>query len=283
MIVDAHTHIWPRWPYEPEVPDSASRGSAENLLFEMDTAGVDVALVVNARIPRAEDNNDYGAGMSAKHPTRLLQVADIDSRFGPDYHRPGATCRLAELVARLHPAGISHYLAPENDGWLRHADGVDFFATAMREGLVVTLAAPPVWMDDIRALARRFPELPILINHLGVVGLHPGGVEEALAIVADDSDIPNLYVKVSGFYYGHERPWDYPYLDRLPIVETFARRWGPARMVWASDWPSLLPHHSYRQALHLLREHAPFLSDAELAAIQGDTLAGILRSRGRLD
>ncbi|WP_432974201.1 amidohydrolase family protein [Dactylosporangium sp. CA-233914] len=282
MIVDAHTHIWPRWPYRPDVPDSDSRGRAENLLLEMDRAGVDAALVVNAHIEHAGDNNDYGAEVAAIHRGRLLQVADIDSRFGPDYHRPGAADRLRATVERYHPVGVSHYLAADNDGWLRSAAGREFFQVAQDARLLVSLAAPPAWYDDLRDTARRFPDVPILVNHLAVVMLHPDGIDAGLRLVLDREDVPNLLVKVSGYYYGHDRPWDYPYLDRLPIVKAFAESWGPGRMVWASDWPSLLPHHSYRQALQVLRDHADFLSEDDINRIQGGTLETLLRERGRL-
>jgi predicted TIM-barrel fold metal-dependent hydrolase len=112
--------------------------------------------------------------------------------------------------------------------------------------------------------------------------LHPDGVDAGLRLVLDREELPNLLVKVSGYYYGHDRPWDYPYLDRLPIVRAFAEHWGVGRMVWASDWPSLLPHHSYRQALQVLRDHADFLSEDDVDRIQGGTLEAMLRERGRL-
>lgn len=282
MIIDAHTHVWPRWPYEPVVPDDESRGSYENLLFQLDAAGVDRALVVNARITRSDDNNDYGAAAVAAHPDRFFHVVDIDGRWGPDYHRPGAAGRLRELVERFRPTGVSHYLAQQNDGWLLSAEGTAFFEVAAESSLVVNFAAPPVWMADLRAVARAFPSVPILVNHLGVVGLHPGGLEEAMELVLDHDDLPNLLVKVSGFYYGAERPWDYPYTERMDVVRAFYDSWGPARMIWASDWPSVLPNMSYRQSIEVVREHASFISPAELDLILGDNLAGILAERGRM-
>lgn len=282
VVIDAHTHVWPRWPYRPSVPDENTRGRFENLLYVMDGAGVDLALLVTARIENADDNNDYGAEALRAHPSRFVQIADIDSRFGPDYHRPGAADRLRKLIDTLNPAGISHYLKPDNDGWLLSEEGRAFFGVAEQARLIVSLAAPPAWYDDLREVARRFPGLVLIVNHLAVVMLHPEGIDAGLRLVLDREDVPNLLVKVSGYYYGHDRPWDYPYRDRMPIVRAFAETWGTGRMVWASDWPSLLPHHSYRQAVELLPDHADFLSAADLAAIRGGTMERLLRERGRL-
>ena len=279
MLLDAHTHVWPRWPYRPDVPDTESRGRAENLLLEMDRAGVAAAFVVNARIDNAADNNEYGFEVASAHPSRLLQVADIDSRFGDEYHRPGAADRLLATIDAFHPVGVSHYLEPVNDGWLLSDEGEAFLSVADEAGLVITLAAPPVWFDDLRIVAKRHPSLVIIANHLAVVGLYPGGVHAALKLVLDTEELPNLLVKVSGYYYGHDRPWDYPYLDKLPIVKAFYESWGPGRMVWASDWPSLLPHHSYTQAVKLLGDHADFITPTDLELIMGGTLGAILAER----
>ena len=45
MIFDAHCHAWEHWPYQPQVPDAHSRARAERLLWEMDQAGVEKAIL----------------------------------------------------------------------------------------------------------------------------------------------------------------------------------------------------------------------------------------------
>jgi len=276
-VVDGHTHVWATWPYRPGVPDPQTRGSAENLLQEMDSSGVDHALVVSAEIDGAASSNDHGASVVAQHPGRFSQLVDLDSHFGPDYHRPGSADRLRAVVDRYAPVGVSHYLAAEDDGWLGSTEGDAFLAAAEEAEVVVNLAARPVWGPAIRGAARRHPGVTILLNHLGTVMLHPGGLEEGLRLVVDDEALPNLVVKVSGWAYGTDRPWDYPYADRLAVVRRFHEAWGPDRLAWGSDWPSLLPHHSYRQGRELLTEHATFLNPEELDKVMGGTLARVLR------
>jgi len=276
-VVDGHTHVWATWPYRPGVPDPQTRGSAENLLQEMDSSGVDHALVVSAEIDGAAGSNDHGASVVAQHPGRFSQLVDLDSHFGPDYHRPGSADRLRAVVDRYAPVGVSHYLAAEDDGWLGSTEGDAFLAAAEEAEVVVNLAARPVWGPAIRGAARRHPGVTILLNHLGTVMLHPGGLEEGLRLVVDDEALPNLVVKVSGWAYGTDRPWDYPYADRLAVVRRFHEAWGPDRLAWGSDWPSLLPYHSYRQGRELLTEHATFLNPEELDKVMGGTLARVLR------
>ena len=81
MIIDSHCHAWATWPYQPPAPDPETRGRAEQLLFEMDQNGVERALVVCAQIDHNPDNNKYVAAARRRHPERLLQVADVDSRW----------------------------------------------------------------------------------------------------------------------------------------------------------------------------------------------------------
>ncbi len=237
MIVDSHAHVWGRWPHEPGVPDPQSRASVANLLFEMDRSAVDKAVIVSAQLAGSSDNNDYGASAVAAHPDRFVQLVDIDSRWSADYHKPGAAARLQRVVERYAPVGVSHYLRPDNDGWLTSEEGEAFFGVAEEHRLIVSIGATPGWLEDLSTVAGAFPTTVVLVNHLAGVTLWPGGEDAGLASALGTKDAPNLLVKVSGFYYGHQRPWDYPYSDRTKIVRAFYEKWGPERMVWGSDSP----------------------------------------------
>ncbi|WP_329005751.1 amidohydrolase [Kribbella sp. NBC_00709] len=281
MIVDAHTHVWPRWPYDPPVPDDTSRGSYHNLLHAMDSVGVDRALLINARITRSDDNNEYGAEAVTAYPDRFVHVVDLDGRWAPAYHIPGAADRLRVLVDRFRPAGVSRYLAPENDGWLRSTEGRAVFEVAAQEGLFVNFACAPSWQEDLREVAREFPTVTILVNHLAGVTLWGGGVEEALAMTLSAEELPNLLVKVSGFAYGTDRPWEYPNRQALDVVRALHDSWGSHRLVWGSDWPSVTAHLSYRQSLEIVREHAPFIDPAVLPLVLGGNLERILTQEAK--
>ena len=101
-VIDAHCHAWEVWPYQPSVPDPESRGRIEQLLFEMDQNGVDRAAVICAGIDHNPHNNDYIAAQAQRWPDRLVQFADIDSKWLATHHTPGAAGRLiaaADLFA----------------------------------------------------------------------------------------------------------------------------------------------------------------------------------------
>src|SRR5262249_50848219 len=152
-------------------------------LHEMGAAGVDAAVIVSAGINGNPDNNDYVAAAVAAHPGRLHQLVDFDSRWTETYHTPGSAGRLEALVDRHTPLGISHYLGPDNDGWLDSDEARAVVAAAEARGLVIGLAAGPSWFDDICVIAQTTPSVPILLNHLALVMQHPDGTAAGLDAV----------------------------------------------------------------------------------------------------
>ncbi|MBO9571269.1 MAG: hypothetical protein J7497_03550, partial [Chitinophagaceae bacterium] len=111
VIIDSHCHAWPYWPYTPEVPDPGSRGTAEQLINQMNLWGVDQATIVSAQIEHNPGNNKYVAEAVKKYPTRLHQYADIDSVWSKTYHTPGAALRLENAVNNFPIKGFTHYLS----------------------------------------------------------------------------------------------------------------------------------------------------------------------------
>ena len=166
MIIDSHAHAWASWPYEPAVPDPSTRGTLEQLTWEMDRNGVDGAVIIAARIDHNPGNNEYVAEAVRAHQGRLHLFCDVDSKWSPKYHTPGAARRLRDAAARFACKGFTHYLGQTNDGWLRSADGIAFFEVAAELNMVASVAGPPIWQEDLRAIARRTPSLPILCHHL---------------------------------------------------------------------------------------------------------------------
>lgn len=279
MIVDAHCHAWTYWPYEPPVPDPEHRGRVEQLLWEMDQNGVDRALIVSAGIDHNPENNAYVAESVAAHPDRLGQLADVDSSWTPTHHQPGAADRLREIAARWPIKGLTHYVQPTNDGWFRSAEGVAFFETAAELDLIVSLSASPAWQEDIRTIARRFPTMPILCHHLA--GLRAGErppFEELLEVLRSAA-LPNILVKVSGYYYGSHRPWDFPFSDTLRVVRTLFEHFGPHRLCWGSDYPVVRRAMTYTQALEIVRTHCSWLSEEDRGWILGGTLERVIDTR----
>jgi predicted TIM-barrel fold metal-dependent hydrolase len=277
LIIDSHSHAWPRWPYQPPVPDDGSRGRIEQLLFEMDENGVDCAVAICARIDRNEDNNEYVADEAAKHPDRVYQFPDVDGPWRDEYHTPGAAGRLKEIAERWPIKGFTHYLKAEPDGWLISDDGMEFFSVAAEKNLIASIAGGPRWQPELRRIAEAFPSLPILCHHLGGVRASGGPDESGLGEVLDSAALPNILIKASGFYYGSADWWNFPYADSISIFQSIYEAFGPHRLCWGSDYPVASKGRcTYKQSLEVLRTHCRFVSEEDMRWILGETLHVLL-------
>lgn len=279
-IIDSHCHAWEKWPYRPPVPDPEQRGRVEQLLYEMDRHGVDEAVVICAQIEHNAANNAYVADQVARYPGRLHQFADVDSVWSPTYHRPGAAERLRRAAGQWPIAGFTHYLARDEDGsWLHEAEGLAFLEAAAELRLIASLACYPHQQPAIRRVAERFPSVPILCHHLGMVEVGPdegdGGLQQVLA----SARVPSICVKLSGFAYASQVGWDYPYHDTHELVRAEYEHFGPGRMCWGSDYPVVRNYMTYRQALEAFRTHCTFVADQDKEMILGGTLGGLLARR----
>ena len=276
-ILDSHSHAWRLWPYPPAVPDEDARGTIGQLLYEMDANGVAQALVVCAAIGANPDNTAYVAQARERYPGRLHVVGDLDCTWSSTYHQPGSADRLRELDDRFGLAGITHYLETDNDGWLLSDEAEALFNAAAQRRLLVSLAAGPSWQADLRVLARRHLDVPVLCHHLGDLRVKdPGGLAEVVASAV----VPNIYVKASGFHYAAEAGWDYPWPEVLEVLRRIFDAYGPARLCWGSDFPASKRFCTFRQSLEAVRTHCSFLTEEDLGLVMGGTLGGILAGLG---
>jgi len=278
MIIDSHCHAWTRWPYQPPVPDDESRGKIEQLINEMDLNGIDQAAVVCAQIDHNPENNAYIAEQVTRYPTRLHQIADLDSEWSPTYHTAGSADRLKQMLDKWPLKGFTHYLKPQDDGaWLYSDEGQKVFQVAAKHNLLASISCEPQHQPAIRKIAEMFPSVPVLCHHMGWVKATESPPQKGLKQVLESAKVPNIYIKLSGFAYATKINWDYPYADTHDIVRAEYEHFGAERMCWGSDYPVVRFYMTYKQALEAFRYHCTFISDTDKEQILGKTLAKLLR------
>jgi L-fuconolactonase len=277
-ILDSHCHAWRRWPYPPLVPDEDSRGTIHQLLYEMDAHGVAAATVVCAAIENNPDNVAYVAFARDRYPDRIHVLADLDCAWSDSYHQPGSADRLRQVHDRFAVTGFTHYTNRENDRWLLSEEANQVFAVAAERNLLASIAAFPSWQDDLRLLASRHPSVPVLCHHLGVVSAADGLDSPPLRNVIASAAVPNILIKVSGFYYSSAVGWNFPWSDAVDVFRRLFDAFGPDRMCWGSDFPASDRYCTYRQAIEVVRSKCDFLSDEDRQRVLGATLRSVLRT-----
>jgi L-fuconolactonase len=275
-LLDSHCHAWRRWPYAPLVPDEDSRGTIDQLLYEMDQHGVEQAAVVCAAIENNADNLDYVDFACKRHPGRLHMIADLDCLWSDTYHAPGGADRLRALAERYSLVGFTHYAAERNDGWLLSEDADAVFAFAAERRMIVSLSVTTDWQADLRTIASRHPTVPVLCHVLGAVHGGEGVDSPGMAEVLASAEVPNIHLKVAGLHYLAERGWDYPWPDMIALLERLHAAYGAQRLVWGSDFPAGTRYCTFRQSLEVVRSHCPFLTGDDLRLILGENLRALL-------
>lgn len=275
MIVDAHTHVWKADPSfenpSATIVSPLSDVPIELLSAYMDEHGVDRAVLVQPIYP-GEDNS-LVADCAAANPDRFAAVCVVDP------NSPDAPDRLQYWVEergcrglRLRP-GIASENAVFGDPtcdpiWQRTQD--------LR--IVINILGRQADVPQVAAAAGRFPEVPVIIDHIA----HPdvaGGVNNAdFQQLLDLAKLPNISVKPTGHYYYSRQL--YPYADCADFFRALYDRFGASRLVWGSDFPHVLLKTGYRRALTMQERHYDFLSSGELDQIMGGNAARLYWNEG---
>jgi L-fuconolactonase len=280
VIVDAHHHLWDpgRRDYPWMTGDlevlRRPRG-LDDLRAETGPAGVGATVVV-----QATSSEDETADL-------LRQAAASDGLVAAvvgwvDLTAPGVAGRIDALRAgeggeRL--AGIRHQVQDEPDPeWLLRADVRRGLQAVAAAGLVYDLLVLPPHLPAARRLAADLDGLALVVDHGAKPPIAAGGWEPWSSDLAALAAHERVHCKLSGLV--TEAPWDdwrgagiERYADRL--LELF----GPARLMFGSDWPVCTLAASYAEVLDLARGALAGLGGGERDAV----LAGTARRFYGLD
>jgi predicted TIM-barrel fold metal-dependent hydrolase len=265
-VVDAHLHVWRA--LSDEAPRSGLAtivGPHEDVPVEramgvMNEHGVDRAVLVQP-VFRGEDNS-YVAEAAACDPDRFAAVCVVDPR------EPGADDRLEEWVSGHGCRGLR--LRPKLTGESEVFGLPSTFPLwdrARSLKVVVSVLADPAHLRTLDALAGRFPEVAIVVDHLAhpdvSAGAEGGGFRDMLGLARH----ARLSIKISGYYHFTEEPD--PYTKCWPLIRAVFDAFGPDRLIWGSDFPHVERRGGYARALELVRSGLPFLTDDDRNLILG--------------
>src|SRR5215470_7401179 len=239
LIVDAQVHIWGRGlPTNPSHRQISSF-SQDDLLKEMDAAGVNAAVI---HPPGWDPNsNELAVEAARQHPNRLAILGNFpldrpESRALVDgwKQRPGMLgCRFT-------------FNQPHQRTWM--TDGT---------------------IDWLWPVAERHPGLRLIIDHFG----RTGGTKDAAAF-ANLSGLlalgkyPNVAVKATGApSYSSE---SYPYHNIQPYLRQIYEVFGPERMFWGTDITRM--PCSWKQCITFFTEELSWLSEHDKELIMGRAL-----------
>lgn len=264
-VVDSHLHVWR--PMQGEFPPSTLVPPSEDVPIEraqavFDRHGVGRSVLVQPFF-RGEDNS-YVAECAARDPSRVASVCVVDPRIG------GAEDRLESWVVKHGCRGLRlRPRFPDESAIFGDPRTFPLWERARSLKIVVSILANPEHLATIGALAGRFPEVPMIIDHLAHPHVAEGVKGASFQSLLKLADQPNVYVKVSGYYHFAGEPD--PYRNCWDLVHAVFDRFRPERLLWGSDFPHVERAGGYTRALELVQHDLPFLDDAARQAILSGT------------
>lgn len=276
MIVDTHVHVWeidpPRYPVGPTAPGWKSLpdepGTADELLEDMDANGVDRTVLVQTSWSTWD--NGYIADSVARFPTRFVGMGLIDPQDANNAGVARYWLRERGLVGfRLHPM----YYPDEQI--LLAAANEPLWEELAALGAVVQFHMRAADAEQVGEIARRFPQLKLLIDHMGYPDLEDGVA--AFQPIVELAQCDNMFVKVSDVA-GRSKE-AFPFVDVHPYIRQLYDAFGSARMLWGTGYPG---HHRTKHnwlcladELRLIREGIPFFDAGDQERILGATATAV--------
>jgi L-fuconolactonase len=264
-IIDAHLHVWQmpsdRYPWRPlRNMRPAAPAPVEALLETMPANGVAKAVIVQPS--NYGYDHHYVRDCLATNPGRFGAVALLD------FQAPDAAFRLRDLVQQGFK-GMRLFLYNEPSlHWVDSTATDRVLDAAAASGAIICSFGHWDMLAPLAALARRHPDVPFVLDHLG----HPDvNKPESWPVVLRMAELPNVHIKISDFPTLSRQ--GYPYLDLFPFVRQVHAAFGAQRMMWASNWPNVLAKAEYAPVLRLVEQALPDLPEADSESIMGGTAA----------
>lgn len=208
MVIDAYNNIWRAAQSSDYL--TAESYPVEAMLADMDAAGVGMA--VGCSLGQMIDNG-YIASVVKRFPDRIVGFGQVNPRDGSaadDVRRSVEDYGLKGL--KLHPTMHGYH-------FVDHGLLDPIFEVCSEYKLPVLVNAlddPFVTPLGIEEIAKPYPEVPVLIAHMGTVW----NVTEAILVA---KRTPNIYLETSS--------------TQLIEVRLAYRGLGPEKIVMGTDWP----------------------------------------------
>ena len=267
-VIDAHHHLWDLGVRDQDwITGAALAPLRRDFLLDdyqqlADAYGVTASVVVQTVTVPAETPellalaaaSDLIAGVVGWTD---LAAADIADRIAALAAMPGG----GKLV------GLRHQVQSEPDpDWLTRPDVLRGLAAVAQAGLVYDLVITPGQLGQATRAAAAVPGLRFVLDHLGKPPIASGRTEPWAADLRSLAALPNTSAKLSGLV--TEADWHHwKVADLSPYAEVALDAFGPARMMFGSDWPVSTLAASYFDVLAAARDLTAGLSPAEREAV----------------
>ncbi|MBU3003877.1 amidohydrolase family protein [Paraglaciecola arctica] len=252
-IVDSHLHFWKLsrqdygWlkPYLGVLYQDCLPND-----WQKEKTPIEVNKVVVVQAAPTDAETDYLLSLTQQSDSLAGVVGWVDM-LAPS----AVACRRLQLLA-ANPAfkGIRPMLQDiENVEWILNPHFTPIFQFLVANNLSFDALVQSAHLEAILTIARRFPDLNIVINHGAKPNIHGNEFDSWAESISRFSDLTNVFVKVSGLSTeaGNKQQSAQHYRR---YFEHIAAVFSVERMMWGSDWPVVNINNSYKGWFELCSE-----------------------------
>lgn len=273
-MIDAHQHYWnpARGDYgwmPPGDPVLARPYAPADLAPALAAAGVRATVLVQAAPTVAETEYLLGIADATDSVAAVVGWVDFDDP---------ADRRTLERLAR-HPrfVGVRPMIQDIADpDWMLSPGAAWGFAALAEMDLAFDALGHPRHLENFARLRDRWPGLRMVIDHCMKPAIrdHPAGFDawcRGMARLAEQG----TFCKLSGLVTEAAPGW--AAADLRPYAAHVLAAFGPARVMWGSDWPVCRLRADYADWLAAAQALTAGLDEADRAAVFGGTARAFYR------
>lgn len=294
-VVEAHAHVWNLFKGErfgdtpvemtgsgrvrqngkefqflpPEYQDYIVR--LEVLQAYMEITGVDRAVILQN--PCYGDQREYVRDIVHKYPKTFRGFGMLDPR-----NIESVSEQIDILIRDFNCIGVKMEIP--DVPFIMDAPEYDFMWEKLLENNAIA-AIDLGWgegpfdfnIERLTHVVKKYPELKLILCHLGVSRLWDleqkapfPHLLKTLSLLDINKD--NLYFDIAGMpVFDHSA--EYPFDRAREILKVVKDTVGMDRIMWGSDFPTVMLQCTYPQSLHYITKHCGFLTDTDLEKLLG--------------
>jgi predicted TIM-barrel fold metal-dependent hydrolase len=262
-VIDIHPHVistdMTRYPRAPlgghqSVWSHDRPVGTEAMLAAMERAGIAKSALVQASTCYGHDNS-YVADAVAAHPDRFTGVFSVDVLAQDAREKMLHWMGKGLTGMRLFTTGST---MPGQAGWLDDPASFPAWALAEERNLPVCLQMTAKGIAQVIALAKRFPRVRMILDHLARPDMEDGPPYDAAAGLWSLAPYENIFLKAT------ERNFVAAKTGSATPESFFGKltaEFGASRIAWGSNYPA--SEKPLDELLQLARDTLAFLPETD--------------------
>lgn len=243
--------------------------TVDDLVPEMQAAGIDGAIVVQARQSLDETRDLLHIANGTQQIAGVVGWLPLQDRYATE-------SAIEALNSAQKLVGVRHIVQGEPPGFLDQASFNDGICSLRGSGLVYEILIHEHQLIEATRLVDRHPNQAFVLDHIAKPKIAAGEMEPWASCLRDLARRPNVSCKLSGLV--TEASWKNwsPEILR-PYLDVASEAFGPERLLAGSDWPVSLLASRYGRWWTVLRNFFADWSGSERTNIFGGNASRIYR------